>query len=128
MPSSAWTSVLTLDPERDYVAMATRFEVRSRRHLVAIIGSTQELWQALPTTVGLAGYQFAVSPLQGTLSTLTAWRDRSTLEMFVRGPLHAALVTGTRDLMKASSFADWVSPGAHLPPTWKTANERLDAK
>jgi len=127
MPSSAWTSVLDLDPDHEYVALATRFEVTSRRHLLAIVGSTQQLWRSLPTTAGLAGHQFDVSPRQGTLSTLTAWRDRSSLETFVRGPLHASLVTRTRPLMKASRFAEWVSPGAELPPTWQTANRRLDA-
>jgi hypothetical protein len=54
MPSSTWTSVLDLDPDHEYVVMATRFEVTGRRHLVAIMGATQQLWQSLPTTAGLA--------------------------------------------------------------------------
>jgi hypothetical protein len=127
MPSSPWTSVLDLDADHEYVVVATRFEVTSRRHILGIVGSTQELWQSLPRTGGLAGHQFDVSPLQGTLSTLTAWHDRSSLELFVRGPLHASLVARTRQLMKASLFTDWVTLGADLPPTWKIANDRLDA-
>lgn len=127
MPSSSWTSVLELDPAHEYVVMATRFEVRNRRQLLGIMGATQQLWQSLPATDGLAGHRFAVSPLRGTLSTLTAWRDRSSLAAFVRGPLHASLVTGTRPLMTASLFAGWVAPGADLPPRWDTADARLDA-
>jgi hypothetical protein len=127
MPSSTWTSVLDLDPDHEYVVTATRFEVTGRRHLLAIMGSTQQLWQSLPTTAGLAGHQFAVSPLQGTLSTLTAWHDRSSLETFVRGPLHGSLVTRTRSRMTASLFAEWTSLGSDLPPTWEAADDRLDA-
>jgi hypothetical protein len=127
MPGSPWTTVLELDAGHEYVVMATRFTVQSRRRLLGIMASTQQLWQSLPTTPGLAGHQFAVSPVRGTLSTLTAWRDRPSLEAFVRGPLHAALATDTRPLMQASRFVDWVALGSDLPPAWRGANERLDA-
>jgi hypothetical protein len=127
MPGSTWTSVQDLDAGHEYVVLATRFTVRSRRHLLGIIGSTQQLWRSLPTTPGLAGHRFAVSPMRGTLSTLTAWRDRPSLDAFVRGPLHASLVTDTRPLMQASRFTDWVALGADLPPSWRGADERLDA-
>lgn len=127
MPGSPWTSVLDLDAGHEYVVMATRFTVQSRRRLLGIMASTQGLWQSLPTTPGLAGHQFAVSPVRGTLSTLTAWRDRSSLEAFVRGPLHASLVRDARPLMQTSRFVDWVALGSDLPPSWRGANERLDA-
>jgi hypothetical protein len=127
MPGSPWTSVLDLDAGHEYVVMATRFTVQSRRRLLGIMASTQGLWQSLPTTPGLVGHQFAVSPARGTLSTLTAWRDRPSLEAFVRGPLHASLARDTRPLMQASRFVDWVALGADLPPSWRGANERLDA-
>jgi hypothetical protein len=127
MPGSAWTSVLDLDPDHEYAVMATRFEVTSRRHLLSIMGSTQDLWRALPTTDGLAGHRFDVAPLRGRLSTLTAWQDKASLDAFVRGPLHATLVTGTHQLMRSSRFAGWASLGADLPPSWAAANERLDA-
>jgi hypothetical protein len=127
MPSLPWVALHDLDPERDYVVMATRFVVTSRWHLPGVMNSTQRLWQSLPTTAGLVGYAFDVSPLQGSLSTLTVWRDRSSLIAFVRGPLHASLVARTAPRMKSSLFADWMSAGADLPPAWPTAHERLVA-
>jgi hypothetical protein len=127
MPASPWTTVRDLDPDHGYVVMATRFEVTSRRHLLGVMGRTQDLWRSLPTTDGLVGHRFASSPLRGTLSTLTAWRDRASLDAFVRGPVHTSLVTGTRQLLAASAFVAWESPGADLPPTWAAADERLDA-
>jgi len=127
MPALPWTSVLDVDPDQQYVVMATRFVVTSRRHLLSVMNSTQQLWQSLPTTAGLAGYGFDVSPLRGSLSTLTAWRDRPSLVTFVRGPLHASLVTRTAPLMKSSSFAEWTSAGANMPPTWETADQRFVA-
>jgi hypothetical protein len=125
MPSLPWVAVNDLDPAHDYVVMATRFMVTSRWHLPSVMNSTQQLWQSLPTTAGLVGYAFDVSPLQGSLSTLTAWRDRASLTAFVRGPIHASLVTRTGPRMKSSLFSDWMSAGADLPPAWATAHERL---
>jgi hypothetical protein len=127
MPALPWTRVLDLDPDAECVVMATRFSTTSRRHLLRVMNSTQALWQSLPTTVGLAGYGFEVSPLRGTLSTLTTWTDRSSLRAFVRGPLHASLVARTGPLMKSSLFAEWTSGGSGLPPTWETAHDRLAA-
>jgi hypothetical protein len=127
MPALPWTRVLDLDPDAEYVVMATRFAVTSRRHLLGVMNSTHELWRSLPATVGLAGYGFAVSPLRGTLSTLTAWSDRSSLRAFVRGPLHASLVARTGPLMRSSLFAEWTSSRSDLPPTWETAHDRLAA-
>ena len=121
-----WTYLLAIDPDHEYELMATRF-VASRRHLVGIMGSTQQLWQSLPTTAGLAGYAFSVSPVRGTLSTLTAWIDRPSLTAFVRGPLHRSLVANTSPLMKESLFAGWTAPGVEVPPTWLAAGERLAA-
>jgi len=126
MPHLPWTRVTAVDPEHEYVVMATRF-VANRRHLVGIMGSTQQLWQSLPTTPGLAGYAFDVSPVRGTLSTLTAWHDRRSLATFVRGQLHDALVASTDLVMKESLFADWTARGVDVPPTWDAANERLSA-
>ncbi|MCY1695135.1 hypothetical protein [Curtobacterium sp. SL109] len=45
----------------------------------------------------------------------------------MRGPLHTALATDTRPLMQASRFVDWAALGPDLPPSWRGANERLDA-
>jgi hypothetical protein len=127
MPSLPWVSVRDLDPDHDYVVMATRFVVRSRWQLLGVMNSTQQLWQSLPATAGMAGYAFSVSPLQGSLSTLTAWHDRSSLMSFVRSPVHASLVARTGPMMRGSLFADWMSAGAALPPTWQAAQERLAA-
>jgi quinol monooxygenase YgiN len=127
MPALPWVSVRDLDPEHDYVVMATRFVVRHRWHLLGVMNSTQQLWQSLPATAGLAGYAFSVSPLRGSLCTLTAWHDRSALTSFVRSPVHASLVARTGPLMKSSRFTEWMSAGADLPPTWKDAHDTLGA-
>jgi hypothetical protein len=122
-----WVTVHELDADHEYVVMATRFVVTSRWHLLGVMNATQQLWQSLPTTAGLAGYAFDVSPLQGSLSTLTAWRDRASLTAFVRGPIHASLVARTGARMKSSLFSDWMSAGADLPPEWAMAHDRLAA-
>ena len=70
---------------------------------------------------------FSVSPVRGTLSTLTAWIDRPSLTAFVRGPLHRSLVANTSPLMNESLFAGWTAPGVEVPPTWRGAGERLAA-
>ena len=124
MPSLHWVSVHDLDPDHDYVVMATRFVVTSRWRLPGVMNSTQQLWQSLSATSGLAGYAFSVSPLRGSLSTLTAWHDRSALMSFARSPVHASLVTRTSPMMKSSRFTEWMSAGADLPAAWKEAHDR----
>jgi hypothetical protein len=127
MPSLPWTRVAELDPSEDYVVMATRFEVTSRIHMPAILLATQQLWSGFPATVGLVGYAVQARLTDGTLSTLSAWTDGYSLEAFVRGPDHTALVERTRRHLSGSSFAQWMLAAAELPPTWPAAHAALDA-
>jgi heme-degrading monooxygenase HmoA len=128
MPTLPWAAVTSLDPEREYVVMATRFLVTSRRHIPQIVRSTQALWDALPKTDGLLGYSLKSSISRRTLSTLTAWTDRDALTAFVQSEPHVLTARRTNQWMTDSHFASWTAASFDLPPTWPMALTRLDSQ
>jgi heme-degrading monooxygenase HmoA len=125
MPATPWTTVAPLDDHHQYVIMATRFAVSSRRHLPRVFNATRPLWTQLPSADGLMGYTMQASLLRGTLSTLSVWRDDEALRAFVRSAAHRSTAAGTRRWMSSSTFADWTAAGADLPPPWSTAERHL---
>lgn len=125
MPILPWTPINAIDPHGDYLVMATRFVVTSRRRIPQVVRATQTLWDALPSTDGLFGYTLRASISQCTLSTLTAWRDRDSLNAFVRGAPHLAVMGRTRQWTADSHFASWTASGLELPPDWSTVLSQL---
>jgi hypothetical protein len=125
MPAFPWTPAGPLDPSREYLVLATRFTVTHRRHLPGVLRATQELWQGIGASTGLAGHTARADLVRGTLSTLSAWSDADSLRAFVRGAAHTAVVDATRHRMTASTFASWSELGAALPPVWATADRAL---
>jgi len=125
MPTLPWTPITAIDPSTDYLVMATRFVVTSRWRTPEVVRATQTLWDTLPATGGLFGYSLRASIGQQTLSTLTAWRDRDSLNAFVRGDPHLAVIRRTRQWMTDSHFASWTAAGLDLPPNWSTVLNQL---
>ena len=125
MPILPWTPINAIDPHGDYLVMATRFVVTSRWRIPEVVRATQTLWDTLPATGGLFGYSLRASVGQQTLSTLTAWRDRDSLNAFVRGDPHLALTRRTRQWMTDSHFASWTAAGLDLPPNWPAVLNQL---
>jgi len=105
--------------------MATRFVVTSRWRIPEVVRATQTLWDTLPATGGLFGYSLRASVGQQTLSTLTAWRDRDSLNAFVRGDPHLAVIRRTRQWMTDSHFVSWTAAGLDLPPNWSAVLNQL---
>lgn len=101
--------------------MATRI-----RHIPGVIRSARMLWPQLITADGLIGYSLYADLTGRTLETLTVWRDRASMTAFVRGRQHTALVDRTRHRIRDSGTSSWTVRGTDLPPSWRTARERLD--
>jgi heme-degrading monooxygenase HmoA len=126
MPTLAWTPTAPIDPDAQYVVMATRFALVHRRDLPGVLSATSGLWSGFGQTAGLVGYSLSSSVTRGTLATLSAWQDGDALLAFVRGPAHEEVVERTRQRMRDSAFVSRHVAGAELPPDWTTADQRLD--
>jgi|GEM_PF-2228890 len=126
MATAPWTATAAIDPDGDYLVIATRFTVVRRRDLPGVVAATTGLWSGFADTDGLLGYRLSGRPISGTLATLSAWRDHATMLAFVRGPAHEEIAKNTRSRLKESTFTIWRAAGAELPPDWRTANHRLD--
>lgn len=128
MPTSPWTAIAALDPQCEYLVMATRLLVASRRHIPEILHATHAIWPVLVASDGLLGYSLQARLAHGTLSTLTVWRDRDALNGFVRSAAHASLADKSRPRMAEGTFVSWTAHGASLPPTWVTADKHMNAQ
>jgi hypothetical protein len=126
MATLPWTATAPVDPDADYLVIATRFSFLHRRDLPAVLSATAGLWSGFDQTEGLIGYSLSARPVRGTLATLSAWRDHDAMLAFVRGAAHGEVVEGSRTRMRKSTFASWHATGAELPVDWKTADRRLE--
>jgi len=126
MATLPWTATAPIDPDANYVVIATRFTVLRRRDLPGVLAATTGLWSGFADTDGLIGYSLLARAVRGTLATLSAWRDHETMLTFVRGPAHLEVVEHTRVRLGESTFSTWRATGAELPVDWKSAEDRLD--
>ncbi len=126
MATLPWTATAPIDPDANYLVIATRFAVLRRRDLPGVVAATTGLWSRFGDTDGLIGYSLSARPVRGTLATLSAWRDHDTMLAFVRGPAHGEVVDHTRARLRESTFTSWRATGAELPADWRTADHRLE--
>jgi heme-degrading monooxygenase HmoA len=128
MPTLPWTAVAELDPQHEYDVVATRFVVTHRYRIPHVLRSAQMMLSALSSAQGLLGYTFQSSISNRTLATLTVWHDRPSMHAFVRSQPHIEAMKSTRPWMADSRFSYWTAAADQLPPTWRTATERLNSQ
>ncbi len=63
--------------------------------------------------------------LPRTFFTLSAWRDRDTLNAFVRSEPHLSAMRGYRSVMADARFVFWSAAADSLPPSWPETQRRL---
>jgi hypothetical protein len=125
MPAIPWRTVAKARPDRDYLVMASRLPLLSRRTVPRFMGLTLSVVRQLGRTNGVVGYSLLAQPLKGTFWTLSAWNDQGDLDAFVRTMPHLAVMGKLRPRMGPTKFATWTVSGSTLPVTWDDAIERL---
>jgi len=127
MQTMPWTPLADVEPDREYVVMATRFLLSRHRHIPAFVRSTHALWPRLTRSDGLLGYSLEGDLTRRTFCTLSLWRDGDAVNAFVRSEPHALVVAQTRPWMAGSTFVTWTVRGAQLPVHWEQVRERFHA-
>ena len=125
MATLPWTATAPIDPDANYLVIATRFAVVRRRDPPGVDAATTGLWSRFGDTDGLIGYSRQHGPSAEHCHAL-AWRDHDTMLAFVRGPAHGEVVDHTRARLRESTFTSWRATGAELPADGSTADHRLD--
>jgi hypothetical protein len=127
MPTLPWISVSEPPATSEVVVMASRFRVRGYRHVLPFFVDAMRVLAQMRKADGAVGVSLVAHPLRREFATLSAWRDRSTLDEAVRSEPHLSVMRRQRAAMADSTFRFWNAPASSLPLTWEEADRRLTA-
>ena len=125
MPAIPWRRFSAVEPDREYLAMASRLPLVSHRTIPRFLRLTLVVARQLQRTPGLVGYSLLAAPIAKTFWTLSAWQDQHALAAFTRAMPHLQVMKDLRPHMRAT-FARWTVHGSSLPVTWTDAIARLN--
>ena len=127
MPTAPWRNTATVDPDAEYLLLASCLPLRSIATVPWFLRlTTSVIWQ-LEHTDGLVGYSLRAQPLARTFWTLSAWTDAQALTAFVRETPHQGVMTRLRPHMGPTRFTTWTAPGSALPMPWNVAIGHLNS-
>jgi heme-degrading monooxygenase HmoA len=124
-PPVPWRQLVTVDPDREYVAFSSRFFLRSARRVPAFISTATRIMKQANAAPGIIGWSLGADLLKLEFHTLSAWESADALRRFVgEGSHRAAAEAFERDLRRKSIFVYYQVSGRDLPLTWKDAIAR----
>jgi hypothetical protein len=122
---SPWKWLATLEPEREYVVLASTIPPRSRRSTWRLFRGARIVRAQLATTDGALGFALLARPLRKQYATLSVWRDEAALSTFAATDPHRELMTELAPEMGPTKFIRWTIRGADGRPSWNEALSRL---
>jgi hypothetical protein len=122
---SPWKWRATLEPEREYLVLASTIPPRSRRSTWRLFQGARIVRAQLATTDGVLGFALLARPLRKQYATLSVWRDEAALSTFAATDPHRDLMTSLAPEMGPTKFVRWMIRGADGRPAWKEALDRL---
>lgn len=125
MAGTPWRQLSTVEPDRDYLVMASWLPLASHRTIPKFLRLTLAVARQLEDTAGLVGYSLLAQPLAKTFWTLSAWQDGKALAAFTRTMPHSQVMNELRPFMTTSKFSQWTVVGSLLPVTWHDAMGQL---
>ncbi|OLT26678.1 DUF3291 domain-containing protein [Actinomadura sp. CNU-125] len=128
MPTLPWIPMEDAAPEAEVVVMASRFEVRSPRHVPGFFLASLALLRQARRSPGTHGFTLKAEPTKRTFWTLSAWRDDEALRAYAAAEPHRSTMRRQRAAMRDSTFVFWNVKGADLPVAWDDARRRLAAE
>ena len=121
---SPWKSTGTLDPDREYVVLASAIPAKSRRSTWRMFKGSSAVRKQLGSTDGVVGFSMLARPFTKEYATLSVWRDEAALSAFVGTEPHRALMALSSE-MGPTKFVRWTINGADGRPSWDDALDRL---
>ena len=128
MPTLPWISLGPTPSGATALVMASRFQVRRWRHVPRFFIDSMRIHRQVRAADGALGVSLVAHPLRHEFQTLSAWRDRDTLDALVKAQPHAGAMRRHRPVMTESTFTFWTVPADRLPVTWEEARQRLDVE
>ena len=125
MPAIPWMNFSEIDPQREYLVMASRLPLRSYLRIPMFLRLTLAVRRQLARSDGLVGYSLLAQPLSKTFWTLSAWVEGERLGAFARAMPHTDVMERLRPHMGRTTFVTWRVRGEALPVSWKDATGRI---
>ena len=126
MPTLPWLP-LTPSAERGTTAvvLASRFRVRRLHSVPRFLLDSLLIHRQTRATDGALGVSLVAHPLRREFLTLSAWRDRASLDAMVRTEPHRSAMRRHRPAMQEATVTGWEAPAEALPITWADARQHL---
>jgi hypothetical protein len=118
MPALPWVQCRALEPDTQYVAMASRLPLRGYRFVPGFLRDTLRIRRQLAGTEGLVGYGLNAELARKTFWTFSVWVDRHSLDSFAAAQPHREIIQRLRPRMNKSRFEFFNLPGRDIPNTW----------
>jgi hypothetical protein len=118
MPALPWVSRQTIQPDRDYIAMASRLPLRRYRSIPGFLRDTMAIRRQLAGASGLVGYALNAELARKRFWTFSVWEDRESLNSFAATDPHRRIIRRLGPLMGETRFEFFPVSGAKLPMTW----------
>lgn len=122
---SPWKVVEPLDPDRNYVVLASSIPPRSISSTPRLFRGASAVRKQLAGTEGVVGFSLLARPLRKQYATLSVWVDEPALAAFTGGEPHRALMAELAPQMGPTKFVRWTIKGADGRPSWRDALRRL---
>lgn len=127
MPAIPWKSFENVNPDREYLVMASRLPLKSYLRVPGFMRFTMAVQRQLATAEGLIGYSLTTEVPGKRFFTLSAWTDQQHLDAFARALPHLDVMRKLRPHMLPTTFVTWNVHGRDIPVSWEVARSRLDA-
>jgi heme-degrading monooxygenase HmoA len=118
MPALPWVERQPVDPNRDYVAMASRLPLKHYRSIPGFLRDTLAIRRQLAGTSGLVGYGLNAELTRKRFFTFSVWQDQESLDAFAAADPHRRIIRRLRPLMGKTRFEFFGISGSQLPMTW----------
>jgi hypothetical protein len=122
---SPWKSMMAMEPDRDYLVLATRIPPRSRSSTLRLFRGSRAVGKQLQTTEGVVGFSMLARPWKKQYATLSVWVDEPSLAAFSAAAPHRELMTDLAPEMGPTKFVRWTMKGSDGQPSWDDALARL---
>jgi hypothetical protein len=126
MPTLPWATVeRPAEQTAQAVLMASRFKLRSWRHVLPFFLDSMRIHRQVRRADGAYGVSLEAHPLRREFFTLSAWRDDAAVRALVPAEPHRSAMAKYRPAMADAEFRFWTAPVSDLPASWPEAKRRL---
>jgi|SRR5271163_2238885 len=128
MPALPWVDGHPIDPDQQYIAMASCLPLKSYRSVPGFLRDTLKIRRQLAGTPGLIGYGLNAQLTRKTFWTFSVWNDQASIDAFASADPHRRIIRALSPLMGTTKFKIFSIAGSVLPLTWQQMRAPVSAQ